>query len=74
MFPEAFPLTDTIAVASRSLTRVFLYIDPGTGSYLIQVLAGSLLAIAYAIKVQWRRIKAFFARLFDRRREGENDR
>jgi len=38
------------------------YIDPGTGSYVFQVVVGALLGAAVAIKVFWRRIWGFFTR------------
>lgn len=38
------------------------YIDPGTGSYVFQVVVGALLGAAVAIKVFWRRIWAFVTR------------
>lgn len=34
------------------------YLDPGTGSYIIQVLFGFILGAAYTIKLYWRRIIA----------------
>ena len=38
------------------------YIDPGTGSYLIQILAAGGIAAVYTIKTYWINIKAFFSR------------
>jgi hypothetical protein len=35
------------------------YIDPGTGSYFIQVLIAALAGGALAVKIFWRRIVAF---------------
>jgi hypothetical protein len=43
------------------------YIDPGTGSFILQALSGAAFAAFLAIKVFWFRIKAFFARLFKRK-------
>jgi hypothetical protein len=37
-----------------------LYIDPGSGSYFIQVIVAALLGAAFWIKMSWQRIKAFF--------------
>ena len=39
---------------------VFAYIDPGTGSLLIQVAIGLVVAIGASLKIYWRRIKLFF--------------
>lgn len=38
------------------------YIDPGSGSFIFQVLIGGLLAGAVAVKHFWRRITGFFSR------------
>jgi hypothetical protein len=38
----------------------FLYIDPGSGSYLIQVVVAAALGAAFWIKLSWHRIKDFF--------------
>jgi hypothetical protein len=43
------------------------YIDPGSGSLLIQVVIGSALACLLGLKVFWRQVTAFLARLFGRK-------
>jgi hypothetical protein len=40
----------------------FLYVDPGSGSYLVQVIVAALLGAAFWIKNSWYRIKSFFFR------------
>lgn len=42
----------------------YAYLDPGTGSYLIQMLLAALLGGLFAIKIFWRRIIDFFKKLF----------
>ena len=39
------------------------YIDPGMGSYLLQIILASLLAIFFSAKVFWRKIKVGLADL-----------
>lgn len=36
------------------------YLDPGTGSMLIQIVLAVLLGAGVAVKIFWRNIKAFF--------------
>ena len=36
------------------------YIDPGSGSFIIQMLVGAALGASLAIKVFWRRLVSFF--------------
>ena len=38
------------------------YLDPGSGSVLIQLLIAGLLGAAFIIKASWSKIKAFFNR------------
>ncbi len=52
------------------------YIDPGTGSYLFQMLMAGLLGSLFAVKMAWRNIKCYFSRFFssqDDSQEHEND-
>ena len=41
---------------------LFLYIDPGSGSYLVQVIIAAVLGGAFWIKIFWRKIRSFFTR------------
>jgi hypothetical protein len=38
----------------------FLYIDPGSGSYLIQIIIAAVLSAAVFFKNFWYKIKSFF--------------
>ena len=38
------------------------YVDPGTGSFIFQVLIGAFLGAAVALKVFWKRIWGFITR------------
>jgi uncharacterized membrane protein AbrB (regulator of aidB expression) len=44
--------------------EVHAYIDPGTGSIMLQVLIGILFGLLFSLKMFWKRIKSFFKRLF----------
>ena len=37
------------------------YIDPGSGSYVLQLIVASFFAIVFTLKVFWRNIRAFFS-------------
>lgn len=39
---------------------ILAYLDPGTGSVVLQVILASLLAVAVAFRVFWRKIKGVF--------------
>lgn len=44
------------------LTSVHAYIDPGSGSYIIQVLLGVLFGAIYFVGASWDRIRTFLFR------------
>lgn len=39
-----------------------MYLDPGSGSIIIQVLVAGLLGLGFAIKASWGRIKSMFGK------------
>ena len=39
---------------------VYGYLDPGTGSYVIQVILAAVLGIGVAFRIFWHRIKGIF--------------
>ena len=39
-----------------------LYIDPGGGSYLVQVIIAAVLGVAFYFKALWFRFKSFFTK------------
>jgi hypothetical protein len=51
------------------MNDVLLYIDPGSGSYLIQVIIAAVLGVAFFFKNIGLYIKAFFYRFFKREKK-----
>jgi hypothetical protein len=43
------------------MIKYLLYIDPGSGSYFLQVIIAAVLGAAFWIKMSWLRIKSFFS-------------
>jgi len=43
------------------------YLDPGTGSYFLQIVIAGLVGAIVSIKIFWVRIKAFFGNLFGKK-------
>jgi hypothetical protein len=50
-----------------SVRDCFAYIDPGTGSYALQLIMAGLLAAAFALKSYWKNIIAFLSRLLSKK-------
>ena len=42
------------------MNSFLLYIDPGSGSYVVQVIIAAVLGVAFYFKTIWLRIKIFF--------------
>ena len=47
----------------------FAYIDPGTGSMVLQMAVAGVLAALFYIKTAWSRVKLFFLKLFSREKK-----
>jgi len=44
------------------INTILLYVDPGSGSYLVQVIIAAVLGALFYFKNLWSQIKAFFTR------------
>ena len=42
------------------ITEAHSYIDPGTGSIILQAIIGGIAALGFTIKLYWYKIKSFF--------------
>ena len=77
LFPRAPRRRRVAALNSRRVARLavvvvallimgtfpaYAYLDPGTGSVLLQLLLGGVAGIAMAAKLYWARIKGLFGR------------
>lgn len=51
----------------------FAYVEPGTGSFFIQLFLSFFLGTLFLIKIFWKRIKSFFGHLFLKRAKSEQD-
>ena len=51
----------TLAILMAFSKTSEAYIDPGSGSYVLQLIVASFFAIVFTLKVFWRNIKAFFS-------------
>lgn len=45
-----------------SARHAHAYIDPGTGSYVIQLIIAALAGAAFAVKVYWGKIRTLFSK------------
>ncbi len=61
----------TVILILCSVSKAHAYIDPGTGSYITQVMIGGLLGAAFALKVYWKKVRAYFSKLFSKRTKSD---
>ncbi len=61
-------LLASLAVLSRP---AHAYIDPGTGSYMLQLLLAGALAAAFILRASWARVKDAFRRACSWRQRDE---
>ncbi len=57
---QFFILTALITLAFPGYAQA--YLDPGSGSYILQILFGVLFGASYLVKVYWGKIKSFFGK------------
>jgi hypothetical protein len=50
--------------SSAALLKVLAYLDPGSGSYLLQLLIAAALGGLLLLRVYWSKVKTFVRRLF----------
>lgn len=43
------------------------YLDPSTGSYILQIVGAAIFGSLFALKVWWRQVVNFFSRIFKRK-------
>ena len=51
-----FSLAHPLAPLSKELA----YLDPGSGSFLLQLIIAGFLGLAFALRAYWTKIKSFF--------------
>ena len=49
-----------LALLVISERQLFAYVDPGSGSMLLQLLLGGVAGVAVAVRMYWHRVRSFF--------------
>lgn len=44
----------------------YAYLDPGSGSYLFQILLSFILGAIFSLKIFWKKIAGFFTKIFSK--------
>ena len=56
----------SVFLAPLIIFNIEAYIDPGTGSLILQIVIASLVGSLFLLKVFWRKVKTFFTNVFSR--------
>ena len=59
-FTMYLKLIFTISITCLINTNAYAYLDPGTGTIIIQAIVGTIAAGAVTIKIYWYKFKIFF--------------
>jgi len=52
---------------------ILLYVDPGSGSYLLQMIIAAVLGALFYFKTAWWKIKSFFTRKSPENKKQKDD-
>jgi len=66
-------LYSVIAISSLFSTNAYAYLDPGTGSIILQAILGFIAASIATISLYWSKLKLFFTKLFKKDKKSGQD-
>jgi len=44
----------------------YAYLDPGSGSFILQIILGAVLGGLFTVKIYWQKLKTFIFKIFGR--------
>jgi ribose/xylose/arabinose/galactoside ABC-type transport system permease subunit len=59
------------SILSAPIESSNAYLDPGSGSFLLQILLAALLGGLFVLRSYWGKVKTFFANLFSKEENEE---
>ena len=62
----------TAIAVTFPLADAYAYLDPGTGSFVLQMLLGGIAGIMVVARLYWEKAKLAIARVFNRRPSNEH--
>ena len=68
-----FTLSVMFAIIGLSTNNAYSYIDPGSGSIIVQLLIALFLGFLVSIKIYWQKLKTFMEGLFRKKTEQEEE-
>ena len=59
-------------VVADTLLKPARYLDPGSGSYLLQLLIAGALGALFALRLYWNRVREFISKIIRRKPDDED--
>lgn len=66
-------IADSVAGFSTSLFTPEAYLDPGSGSYILQILIAAFVGGLFALRASWGKLGNFFRRRFNQNKDSTSD-
>ncbi len=66
------PYIILLAISLVHAPSVHAYLDPGTGSMIVQMFLAAIAGVLVTINLWWHKIKSFFSSIFSRSEKGTN--
>ena len=64
-------LYSVIAISSLFSTNAYAYLDPGTGSIILQAILGFIAASLATLSFYWGKVKLFLNKIFKKNKKSE---
>lgn len=72
-YPKLAIYVAVLAMSMLFTNSAYAYIDPGTGSLIVQVIIAALVAIGASVGIFWNRVRSLFGWLLGRKKsEGQS--
>jgi hypothetical protein len=65
-------LCASILLATAIEDSAYAYLDPGSGSYIFQLLLAMLLGAIVTVKIYWQKLKYWISSIFLKQKSGKN--
>ena len=70
-YPDLLGVAVSVPALSPLVKPFLAYIDPGSGSLILQVVVGAVLGASVAAKMYWAQLKHFVSSKFSQKRQSE---
>ena len=66
---KKYLLLSSITIYFSLINSSYAYLDPGTGSIILQAILGFIAASLATLSFYWNKVKSFFSRLFKKNKK-----